>query len=665
MTKEQAKKEIEQLRKEINDANYKYYVLAKPDISDFEFDKKLEKLAKLEKEFPEFDDPNSPTHHVGGQAVSTFKEVKHKYPMLSLDKSYHLEDIKKWYDNILNSTNDSVSFCVELKYDGVSLSNQYLNKKLVQSLTRGNGIIGDDVTQNAKQIRTIPKELKCQDLPNEIFARGEVMIIKEQFQKINTSQQQKGENTYISARNLAAGTLKLLNPKIVAERKLDFIAYYLLGENLPINTQYDALKKLESCGFFVPHAYIKATNFKEITNFIEEWEVKRFEFPYDTDGIVIKLNEFKYYNKLGYTAKAPRWAIAFKFPATQKLTKLIDVKFQVGRTGKVTPVAILEPVKLDDSIIQHATLHNEDFIKKLDLHQNDYVFLERAGGVIPQIVKVDLTKRKPNSKPIKFIDHCPVCNTPLIKIGADYYCQDTTNCSPKLKSQLAHFAGRNAMDIKGLGLETINLLVDKGFVNNILDIYNLTKEDLLKLEGFSDKSAENLIKSIQKSKNQPFEKVLNALGIRYVGENTAKILANHFNSIDNLINAKAEDIASIKGIGSTIAKSVKSYFSDPKNIQMIERLKEEGLQFKRKEETQNLDNKLNGKHFVVSGKFKNFSRQEIKNSIQQHGGIVTESVSKNTDYLLIGEKPGPSKMEKAKKYDVHIIDENTYLKMIA
>ena len=637
--------------------------MAKPDISDFDFDKKLEKLATLEKEFPELDDPNSPTHHVGGQAIPIFKEVKHKYPMLSLEKSYQINDIKNWFNTTCEKISSEISFCVELKYDGVSLSNQYITMQLKQSLTRGDGIIGDDVTKNTKEIKTIPQSLKCQDLPNEIFARGEVMISKEQFKKINASQKDLQQNLFMSPRNLAAGTLKLLNPKVVANRKLDFIAYYLLGENLPINTQFDALKKLEECGFFVPHAYIKASTFKEIKEFILEWEVKRFDFPYDTDGIVIKVNEFKYYNKLGETSKAPRWAIAFKFPAERKLTKLLDVKFQVGRTGKVTPVAILQPIKLDDSLIKHATLHNENFIKKLDLHQDDYIYIERAGGVIPQIIKVDLSKRKPNSKPILFINHCPICNTPLVKIGADYYCKDTQNCFPKVKAQIAHFASRNAMNIKGLGEKTINLLVEKGYLKDIVDIYELKKEELLNLEGFSAKSVANLLQNIQASKKQPFEKVLYALGIRYVGENTANILAHYFKNIDNLINAKEEDISKIKGIGLTVAKSLKDYFSDTININRIASLKKEGLKFKI-DSLSTIDNKLKGKTFVISGKFSHFSQESLRDNIEKHGGQVMNSVSKNTNYLIIGDKPGSVKLQKAKVYNTKIINEENYLEMV-
>lgn len=663
MTKDAAKKLIALLRKEINDANYKYYVLAKPDISDYEYDKKLELLAKLEKEFPEFDDPNSPTHHVGGEPVTTFKEVKHKYPMLSLEKSYDLKEVKKWFDTTIKNVNAPISFCVELKYDGVSLSNHYIDGKLVQSVTRGDGITGDDVTQNAKTIKTLPKKLKCTDLSEEIFVRGEVLISREQFQKINESQHNNEQKTYLSARNLAAGTLKLLDPKIVAERNLDFVAYYLLGENLPVNTQYEALKKLESCGFFVPHAYIHATNFNEIENFILNWEVKRFDFMFDTDGIVIKVNEFKYYQQLGETAKSPRWAMAYKFPAKQKITKLLDVVYQVGRTGKVTPVAVLEPIELDGSIIKRATLHNEDNMKKLDLHEGDYVYVERAGGVIPQVVKVDLSKRDPKSKPIKFIDHCPICNTLLVKIGADYYCKDTKNCLPKIKAKIAHFASRNAMDIKGLGKKTIDILVEKGLVKDVTDLYKLKKEALLSLEGFDQKSAENLIRSIQNSKKQLFEKVLYALGIRNVGENTAKILAQHFKNIHNLIQAKVSDISKIEGIGPIVAKSITTYFSDPEHLKQIETLQNIGLQFQINKSSK-IDNKLQNKSFVVSGKFKHFTREAIKESIEKHGGHVMNTVSNKTNYLLIGDKPGPVKIQKAKKYGVKIIDEDTYLKMI-
>ncbi len=663
MTKEEVKKRIEALRRELREGNYKYYVLAQPDMSDYEFDRKLEELQKLEEAFPEFYDPNSPTQRVGGEPVSEFKTVKHKYPMLSLEKSYNIQDLKDWINRISKLVDEKFTFCVELKYDGVSLSNQYIDKKLVQSLTRGDGISGDDVTVNARTIKTLPLVLSGSDVPNEVFVRGEVMISRENFDRINKEQERKGETTYMNARNLAAGTMKLLDPKTVAKRQLDFVGYILIGNNLPVNTQYDALKKLEEWGFFVPHDYIKAENLEQIMDFILDWGVKRFDFPYDTDGIVVKVNEFDVQEKLGYTAKSPRWAMAYKFPAERKLTKLLSVDFQVGRTGKVTPVANLKPVMLAGTVVKRATLHNEDNMKKLDLHEDDYVYVEKAGEIIPQVVGVDKSKRKPGAKPIKFIDHCPVCNTPLIKQGADYFCVNTTTCEPQIKAQIEHFVSRKAMDIEGLGPEIINLLYQHGLIHNVADLYDLKVEDLKDLEGLGEKSAKNIIESIQKSKNQPFEKVLYALGIRHVGEVAAKLIASYFKNIDRLMQASVEEITAIKGIGEKIAESIKTYFSNPDNIALINRLKQAGLQFEIKNED-NIIDKLHGKKFVISGTFEHFSREELKKNIEQNGGKVVSSVSKNTDFLLAGDKPGPSKVSKAESLGIPIISETNYLKMI-
>ena len=665
MTKEQAKKRIEELRKILNEANYRYYVLAKPTISDYEYDKLLEELEKLEKEFPEFDDPNSPTKRVGGEPVKGFKTVKHKYPMLSLEKSYNIEDLKDWIKRIKKLVDDDFTFCVELKYDGVSLSNKYINGKLVQSVTRGDGIKGDDVTQNARTIRTLPLVLKGNDYPEELYVRGEAMIAREKFNKINERQEEEGKDTYMNARNLAAGTLKQLDSKIVAQRGLDFIAYTMLAEKLPVDNQCDALKKLEEWGFFVPHDYKKAKDVNEIMDFILDWGVKRFDFPYDTDGVVIKVNEFDVQKKLGYTAKAPRWAMAYKFPAERKLTRLISVDFQVGRTGKVTPVANLEPVELGGSIVKRATLHNEDNIKKLDLHEGDYVYVEKAGEVIPQVVEVEKSKRKPGAKPIEFIKKCPVCDTPLIKIGADYFCVESDDCLPQIKEKIKHFVSRKAMDIEGLGPETIDLLMENGLIHNIADLYDLKKEDLIPLERLGEKSAENIIKSIEASKNQAFEKVLYALGIKHVGETTAKKLARHFKSLDRLMNATPEVLEKVGDIGEKTALSIKEFFSNPKNKEIINRLKEKGLHFELTDDEMPKSNKLEGKKFVISGSFEHFSRDELKKKIEENGGKVVSSVSKNTDYLLAGEKPGPSKMEKAKKLGIPVISEEDFLKMIS
>ncbi len=663
MTKEEARNQIEKLRKILNEANYRYYVLAQPTMSDYDFDKKLEQLAKLEKEFPEFDDPNSPTKRVGGEPVKGFQTVKHEYPMYSLDKSYNIDDLKDWITRIKKLVDEDFTFCVELKYDGISLSNKYLNGKLAQSLTRGDGIQGDDITVNARTIRTLPLVINFADVPDKMYVRGEAMISRKKFIEINKKQKEEGKESYMNARNLAAGTLKLLDSKLVASRGVDFIAYFLLGENLPEKTQYDTLKKLEEWGFFVPHDYIKANTLEEVMDFILDWGVKRFDFPYDTDGIVVKVNEFDVQEKLGFTAKAPRWAMAYKFPAERKLTRLLSVDFQVGRTGKVTPVANLEPVELAGTIVKRATLHNEDNIKKLDLHEGDYVYVEKAGEIIPQVVAVEKSKRKEHAKAIEFVKKCPVCDTPLKKIGADYFCVDSANCLPQIKAKIEHFVSRKAMDIDGVGPETIDLLLENGLINNIADLYDLKKEDIVPLERLGEKSADNMIKGIEKSKNRSFEKVLYALGIRHVGETTAKKLARHFKSLDNLINASMEQLVKVGDVGEKIAESIKDFFANQENMELIKRLKEKGLHFELTDDELPKSDKLQGKKFVISGTFTHFSRNELKKNIEENGGKLVSSVSKNTDYLLAGEKPGPSKISKAESLHIPIISEADYLAM--
>ena len=663
MTKEEARNQIEKLRKILNEANYRYYVLAQPTMSDYDFDKKLEQLAKLEKEFPEFDDPNSPTKRVGGEPVKGFQTVKHEYPMYSLDKSYNIDDLKDWITRIKKLVDEDFTFCVELKYDGISLSNKYLNGKLAQSLTRGDGIQGDDITVNARTIRTLPLVINFADVPDKMYVRGEAMISRKKFVEINKKQKEEGKESYMNARNLAAGTLKLLDSKLVASRGVDFIAYFLLGENLPEKTQYDTLKKLEEWGFFVPHDYIKANTLEEVMDFILDWGVKRFDFPYDTDGIVVKVNEFDVQEKLGFTAKAPRWAMAYKFPAERKLTRLLSVDFQVGRTGKVTPVANLEPVELAGTIVKRATLHNEDNIKKLDLHEGDYVYVEKAGEIIPQVVAVEKSKRKEHAKAIEFVKKCPVCDTPLKKIGADYFCVDSANCLPQIKAKIEHFVSRKAMDIDGVGPETIDLLLENGLINNIADLYDLKKEDIVPLERLGEKSADNMIKGIEKSKNRSFEKVLYALGIRHVGETTAKKLARHFKSLDNLINASMEQLVKVGDVGEKIAESIKDFFANQENMELIKRLKEKGLHFELTDDELPKSDKLQGKKFVISGTFTHFSRNELKKNIEENGGKLVSSISKNTDYLLAGEKPGPSKISKAESLHIPIISEADYLAM--
>ncbi len=664
MTRQEAKEKIESLRKILDQANYKYYVLAKPTMSDFDFDKKLEELELLEKQYPEFDEPNSPTKRVGGEPIKGFNTVTHEYPMYSLEKSYNIEDLKDWYNRIVKQVSDKFSFCVELKYDGVSLSNKYINGKLVQSLTRGDGVKGDDVTVNARTIKTLPLTIHSNDVPDNLVVRGEAMISRKNFVKINEKQKLEQKETYMNARNLAAGTLKLLDSKVVAERNLDFIGYFMLGDNLPVDNQYDALEKLSNWGFFVPHDYIKAESIEQVMDFILDWGVKRFDFPYDTDGIVVKVNEFSVQEKLGYTAKAPRWAMAYKFPAERKLTRLLSVDFQVGRTGKVTPVANLEPVELAGTIVKRATLHNEDNIKKLDLHEGDFVYVEKAGEIIPQVVSVEKSKRKIGAKPIEFVKKCPVCDTDLIKIGADYFCVDSANCLPQIKAKIEHFVSRKAMDIDGVGPETIDLLLENKLIHNVADLYDLQKEDLIPLDRLGEKSADNMINGLEESKKRSFEKVLYALGIKHVGETTAKKLARHFKNLDNIINATQEQLVEVGDVGDKIAESIKEFFANSENMEVIHRLRDKGLQFELSDDELPKTDKLQGKKFVISGTFENFSRNELKKNIEENGGKLVSSISKNTNYLLAGDKPGPSKIDKAQKLNIPIISENEYLDML-
>jgi len=664
MDKESIQQQIENLRKELREANYKYYVLAQPEMSDYDFDRKLEELQKLEQAHPEFFDPNSPTRRVGGEPTKDFPSITHKYQMYSLEKSYNINDLQDWVKRISKLIDTEFTFCVELKYDGISLSNRYENKRLVQSVTRGDGVKGDDITNNARTIRTLPLVIDAKDVPEEIFVRGEAMISRDNFDKINKKQEASGVETYMNARNLAAGTLKLQDPKAVAKRNVDFVAYTLLGNALSINNQYEALEKLSEWGFFVPHDYIKASNLDEVMNFIMEWGVKRFDFPYDTDGIVIKVNEFDIQEKLGTTAKAPRWAMAYKFPAERKLTKLESIDFQVGRTGKITPVANLEAIKLAGTIVKRATLHNEDNIKKLDLHYDDYVFVEKAGEIIPQVVGADKTKRQAGAVPVSFVKECPVCHSPLTRYGADWFCTNSDTCEPQIKAKMEHFVSRKAMDIDGMGPETIELLYKEGLIHNIGDLYDLKVDDVKYLERLGEKSGQNMIAGLEKSKQQSFEKVLFAIGIKHVGETAAQLLAQHFKNIDNIIQATPEEIMAIKGIGEKIAESVREYFSDPKHIELINKLKEKGLQFEITETAEESINTLEGKKFVISGTFAHFSRSDLKKNIVQNGGKVSSSISKNTDYLLAGEKPGPSKISKAESLGVSIISEDDYLAMI-
>ncbi len=662
MTKEQAKKRIEELRKLLHRYNYEYYVLDRPSISDYQFDMLMKELEELEKEWPEFYDPNSPTQRVGGTVTKIFPVKRHEYPMYSLDNSYSFEDIKEWANRVKQGLNKPFTFSVELKYDGTSLSVEYRNGQFYEAITRGDGEQGDDVTSNTRTIRTLPLLIDSPDIPERFFVRGEVLMSVKNFEKINREREEKGEEPYMNPRNLASGTLKLQDSSEVAKRGLDFIPWQLLGENIPAKTQIQALEKLKEWGFFLPEkGFTKARTLEEVFDFINYWEVERFNFSYQTDGIVIKVNEFELQNELGFTAKYPRWAIAYKFPAERKATKLLRVEFQVGRTGKVTPVAIFEPVILGGTIVQRASLHNEDIMRTLDLHEGDTIFVEKAGEIIPQVVGVDKTKRKPDAHPIEFIRTCPVCHAPLVKIDANHYCVNTAGCEPQQIAAIEHFVSRNAMNIEGLGKETVKLLYENGLIKNVADLYDLKKEDLIKLEGIRDKTAENILKGVEKSKNRPAEKLLYALGIKHVGESTAKKLIKKFGSIDRIMHATKDELMQTEDVGEIVAESIVKFFSNSDNLKLIERLRKAGLKFESEKQAE--QNLFHGKKFVVSGTFKHFSRDEIKEDIERFGGEVTSSVSKQTDYLLVGEKPGPSKMKKAQEWNIPVISEEEYLKM--
>jgi DNA ligase (NAD+) len=583
--------------------------------------------------------------------------------MYSLDNSYSLDDLKEWEQRIKKLIDKPFTYSLELKYDGASLSIEYQDYKMFQALTRGDGMQGEDITNNVRTIKTAPL-LVSNSRSKDFFVRGEVLISKEIFNKINEQRKKDGQDAFMNPRNLAAGTLKTLDSSVVAQRQLDFIAYYLIDESATAKTQVEALDEMRQRGFFIPKTYAQASNLDEVMDYIMDWSVKRFDFPYETDGIVIKVNEFELQETLGFTSKYPRWAIAYKFPAERKKTRLLSVDFQVGRTGKITPVANLEAVELAGTIVRRATLHNEDNIHKLDLHQNDMVYVEKAGEIIPQVVNVEKADRMIGSSPIDFITHCPVCHTALTRIGADYFCTNSNSCAPQIKAQIEHFVGRKAMDIDGTGSETVELLFNEGLIKNIADLYDLKTENLIHLERLGEKSASNMIEGIKKSKQQAFEKVLFAIGIKHVGETAAKLLAKHFKNLENLMQADKEQIVGIKGIGDKIAESIIDYFANPKNKELISRLQQAGLQFEISEDETPVDNKLGGKKFVISGTFKQFSRSELKKNIEMNGGKLVSSISKNTDFVLAGDKMGPAKLKKAQDLGIAIISEEDYLAMV-
>lgn len=660
------KDQINKLREELKEHNYNYYVLDNPVISDLEFDQKLKELQDLESKHPEFFDANSPSLRVGGAVTKNFNTVAHELRMYSLDNSYSQEDLEDWEKRIKKIVDGDVEYTCELKYDGASISLTYENGELVRAVTRGDGFQGDDVTNNVKTIRSVPLKLRG-DFPEKFHIRGEIVLPLEGFAKMNAERVEAGEEPYSNPRNTASGSLKLQDSAEVAKRPLECLLYSIVGENINITSQFECLTKAREWGFKVPDVAKLAKSTQETLEFIDHWDVHRHELPYETDGVVIKVNSFQQQEELGHTAKAPRWAMAYKFKAEQAATKLNKITYQVGRTGAITPVANLEAVQLAGTIVKRASLHNADQIEKLDIREGDTVFVEKGGEIIPKIVGVDFEKRDPDSQPTQYISECPECGSELIRNEgeAQHYCPNDTGCPPQIIGRIQHFISRKAMDIEGLGGETVTLLVNEGLISNYADLYELKKEQIVPLERMAEKSAENLVNGVEASKNIPFERVLFALGIRYVGETVAKKLAKHYKSIDNLAAAKSTELIEVDEIGSRIAESVVEFFENEEKRQLVERLKSYGVQLEiSQEELKDQTDKLSGKTFVISGVFEKVSRTELKKLIEKNGGKNTGSISAKTDYLVAGENMGPSKRTKAEGLNVPIITEEEFLNMI-
>ena len=661
------KEQIEALRSELEQHNYNYYVLSAPTISDKEFDEKMKELQDLEAAHPEYYDPNSPTQRVGSDLSKEFEQVQHRYPMLSLGNTYSEEEVRDFYERTERSLNESFEIVAELKYDGTSISLWYEKGRLVRAVTRGDGSKGDDVTANVKTIRSVPLRLRGNDYPEEVEIRGEILLPWAEFDRLNKEREEQEESLFANPRNAASGTLKQQNPAIVAARKLDAYLYYVLGEHLPADTHYGNLEAARRWGLKIPDVIKVCHNLQDIFDYIHYWDTERKNLPVATDGIVLKVNSLRQQKNLGFTAKSPRWAIAYKFQAERAETRLNSVSFQVGRTGAVTPVANLEPVLLAGTVVKRASLHNADIIEGLDLHIGDQVYVEKGGEIIPKIVGVNTEARTMMiGEKVRFITRCPECKTPLIRPEGEavHYCPNDSGCPPQIKGRIEHFVTRKAMNIN-IGPETVEDLFNVGLVKNIADLYDLRITDLLTLERWAEKSARNLMNSLRESKAVPFERVLYALGIRYVGETVAKRLASSFHSIDRLMEASFEQLVDVDEIGDRIAQSVVAYFSDAENRQIVERLRAHGLQMEVSEEVlANRSERLKGLTFVISGTFTQHSRDEYKALIEQHGGKNTGSVSGKTSYILAGENMGPAKLEKAAKLGVRIIREDEFLKMI-
>lgn len=660
--------QIEQLRKELNTHNYNYYVLDNATISDFDFDIKLKELEKLEQENPIFFDSNSPTQRVGGTITKNFNTLVHKNRMYSLDNSYSKEDLQDWekrIQKVLGTT--AIEYTCELKFDGASINLTYQNGQFVKAVTRGDGFQGDEVTNNIKTIRSIPLTI-TKDFVSNFEMRGEIILPLDGFNKMNQERLAKGEEAYRNPRNTASGSLKLQDSTEVAKRPLDCLLYQVVTEERKYKTHFESLENARKVGFKVPKTITLAKSISEVFEFVNYWDAKRHDLPYETDGIVIKVNNLQQQEELGYTSKAPRWAIAYKFKAAQVATILKEITYQVGRTGAITPVANLDPVQLAGTTVKRASLHNADQIEKLDIRENDTVFVEKGGEIIPKIIGVDFSKRAENTKPTIYANHCPECNTALVRTAGDakHYCKNEFGCAPQITGRIQHFISRKAMDIDGLGGETVDLLRKENLISNYADLYDLKVAQIVPLERMAEKSAQNMILGIEKSKEIPFEKVLFALGIRFVGETVAKKLAKHFKSIENLMAASFEELINVDEIGDRIAQSIIDFSSDEGNVNLINRLKSVGVQLAVSAESlANQTNKLEGQIFVVSGVFHQMSRNELKKAIEDNGGKVSSSISKKTNFIVAGDNMGPSKLTKAQDLGVTIISEQDFINKIS
>ncbi|MBR5039106.1 MAG: NAD-dependent DNA ligase LigA [Prevotella sp.] len=660
------KQRIEQLRAELHAHNHRYYVLNQPTIDDQEFDRLMRELQDLEAKHPELYDPNSPTQRVGSDLNQEFRQVAHKYPMLSLANTYSEQEVAEWYESVRKGlAGEDFDVCCEMKYDGLSISLTYENGRLIRAVTRGDGVQGDDVTENVKTIRSIPLVLTGNAYPQEFEIRGEILMPWVVFERLNAEREAAEEPLFANPRNAASGTLKSQKSELVASRQLDAYLYYLLGEELPADGHYENLQAAASWGFKISQGMRKVKTLQEVYDFIRYWDTERKNLPVATDGIVLKVNSLRQQRALGYTAKSPRWAIAYKFKAERACTRLNEVTYQVGRTGAVTPVANMDPVQLAGTTVKRATLNNEDFIRSFDLHIGDYVYVEKGGEIIPKIVGVDLDQRPIIAQPVQFITHCPECGAKLVRYEGEaaHYCPNDAGCPPQIKGRIEHFISRKAMNIDSLGPETVDDYYRHGLIHNFADLYDIDVQQI-NGDGSRTKSAMKIVNGIKNSINVPFERVVYALGIRFVGETSARLLARHFKTMDALMNASMEELQEVEGIGEVMAKSIISYFHDEKNHQIVERLRGYGLQFALSTLNAPVSTKLEGRSIVISGVFAQHSRDEYKMMIEQHGGKNVGSISNKTSFILAGENMGPSKLQKAEKLGIPIINEEEFLQMI-